>query len=77
MFTHSKNQYENLRNEEMLNVHSSHHNKRFHMEGHVEFEEQAAMGVFDTHVCISKLLPVVWHSLDDFQMYYNVILPAM
>lgn len=41
----------------MLNVHSSHHNERIHMEGHVEFGEQAAMGMFDTHVCISIIAP--------------------
>lgn len=27
------------------------------MEGHVEFGEEAAMGVFDTHVCISVIAP--------------------
>lgn len=33
------------------------YNERFHMEGHVEFGEETAMGVFDTHVCISIIAP--------------------
>lgn len=35
----------NLRKEETFNVHRSFHNERFHEQGHIEFEEETAIGV--------------------------------